>query len=113
MKYIITKQIVNTLERRINNKFDYECNSFSLEEAFIQPISYIKARLNENEGKPSYDSRFLELILDRSYHKGFDRDTTHKLSVIDKKFNSLRDYHRDEYIRDVELEIKTLKSKNE
>lgn len=105
--------MVKTLERRINNKFDYECNSFSPEEAFIQPIGYIKGRFNENDGKPSYDSRFLELILDKSYHKVFDRDTTHKFSEINKKFNSLRDYHRDEYLRDVELELKTLKSKNE
>lgn len=113
MKYIITKQIVNKLESRINHKFNYECNSFNSDEAFMQPIDYIKGRFNENEGNPVYDQRFLQLILEKSYYKGFDMDTNHKLSVINKKFNSLRDYHRDEFLRAVEVEIKTLKPKKE
>ncbi len=109
MRYLITKKFVNLLENFINSKFNNECNSLSIEEAFVQPIAYIKERLNENDGKPSYDGRFLELILNNCQNQIFDHDSIHKLSEIDKKYNALRDYHRNEFLSNVESEIKKLK----
>jgi hypothetical protein len=109
MKIVVAKKIITTLEKQIDRKFSYECNSSSDQDVFGQPIGYIEGRLTENGGNPSYDNRFLVLIKDISDQIMFDSESIHRISVINKKFNSLRDYHRDEFIRNVDFEIKMLK----